>query len=258
MATLFADQNEGVARPVLAIGDTYPASFELAEHCHRRSQFLYAASGVMAVSTPEGAWVAPSERAVWIPGGMPHAVRMVGTVQTRSVLIDTGACPNRGKSCQVVGVSPLLRQLLVAAAGLPIEYDEKGRDGLVMQLLLAEIDSAPLIPLAVPFPAHPALARRCHAFLAQPNAMATIDEWSDGLAMNRRNFTRIFRRETGMSFAEWRQQACLSVALPKLAAGESVTSVALDLGYEGPGNFSTMFKRVLGVPPSHYRVQNKA
>src|SRR5690606_15670751 len=159
------------------------------------------------VSTPEGAWVAPPERAVWIPGGMPHAVRMVGTVQTRSVLIDTDACPNRGKSCQVVAVSPLLRQLLVAAADVPIEYDEQERDGLVMQLLLAEVDRAPLIPLAVPFPAHPALARRCHAFLAQPDATATIDEWSGALAMNRRNFTRIFRQETGMSFAEWRQQA---------------------------------------------------
>ncbi|NWP29061.1 AraC family transcriptional regulator, partial [Escherichia coli] len=24
-------------------------------------------------------------------------------------------------------------------------------------------------------------------------------------------------------------------------------------GYEGPANFSTMFKRVLGAPPSRYR-----
>lgn len=258
MSIAFADENEGVARPVLAIGDVYPPAFELAEHTHRRAQFLYATSGVMAVSTSEGAWVAPPERAVWIPGGMPHSVRMVGAVETRSVLIEAEECPNRGTSCQVVGVSAMLRQLLVAAADLPIEYDEGGRDGLVMKLLLAEIDRAPLIPLSVPFPAHPALALRCQAFLAQPDATATIDQWSDALAMNRRNFTRIFRRETGMSFAEWRQQACLSVALPKLAAGESVTMIALDLGYDGPGNFSTMFKRVLGVPPSHYRAQERS
>jgi AraC-like DNA-binding protein len=71
--------------------------------------------------------------------------------------------------------------------------------------------------------------------------------------MNRRSFTRLFRRETAMSFAEWRQQACLSAALlPKLVAGEPITSIAYDLGYDGPGNFSTMFKRVLGVPPSRY------
>ena len=82
------DDHEHVPRPVVGIGNDYPPSFELAEHQHRRGQLLYAASGVVAVSTPQGAWVAPPERAVWIPGGTPHAVRMVGAVQTRSVLVD--------------------------------------------------------------------------------------------------------------------------------------------------------------------------
>lgn len=255
MTGLFdVDVNEEVPRPVLAIGHDYPPAFELAEHQHHRNQFLVATTGVIAVSTPEGAWVAPPERAVWIPAGMPHSVRMVGAVQTRSVLVVEGICPNRDGSCQVVGVSPLLRQLLIAAAELPVEYDESGRAGMVMNLLLAEIDMAPLIGVSVPFPSHPLLAQQCQAFLAAPQATATINQWADTLAMTRRNFTRIFRRETGMSFAEWRQQACLSVALTKLASGESVTTVALDLGYDGPGNFSTMFKRVLGVSPSHYRV----
>lgn len=248
----YPDENDDVARPLIAIGHDYPDSYELAEHRHRRSQFLYAATGVMAVSTPGGAWVAPPERAVWIPAGTPHSVRMVGAVQTRSVLVEPGECEGRGDECQVVGVSSLLRHLLGAAAEVPPEYDLDGRDALVMNLLLAEIDRAPSIPLAVPFPTHPALARRCHAFLKRPDAAATIDEWADAMAINRRSFTRLFRRETGMSFAEWRQQACLSAALPKLAAGEAITSIAYDLGYDGPGNFSTMFKRILGVAPSRY------
>src|SRR3546814_10730575 len=91
--------------------------------------------------------------------------------------------------------------------------------------LLAEISIAPLIPLAVPFPAHNALAQLCHAFLRRPDATSTIDGWADLMGMNRRTFTRLFRGQTGMSFAEWRQQACISVALPKLAAGASVTSI---------------------------------
>lgn len=249
------NKNDHVARPLVAIGHDYPASYELAEHQHRRSQFLCATTGVMAVSTPEGAWVAPPERAVWIPAGTPHSVRMVGAVQTRSLLIEPDHCLARGSSCQVVGVSPLLRQLLLAASEIPAEYDVNGRDGLVMELLITEISRAPVIPLAVPFPAHKALAARCHAFLDHPDVTETIDQWADAMAINRRSFTRLFRRETGMSFTEWRQQACLSVALPKLAAGEPVTAVAYDLGYDGPGSFSTMFKRVLGVSPSHYRSQ---
>ncbi|MCM8730383.1 AraC family transcriptional regulator [Hephaestia sp. GCM10023244] len=245
--------DENVPRPVIAIGNDYPPSFELAEHRHRRAQFLYAAHGVVAVSTPQGAWVAPPERGVWIPGGTPHAVRMVGVVRTRSVLIEPDACPALGDACRVVAISPLLRQLLVAAAEVAIEYDMAGRDGQIMALLVSEIARAPVIPLAVPFPAHPALAARCHAFLERPWASDTIDHWADSLAMNRRRFTRLFRHETGMSFAEWRQQACLSAALPRLAAGDPVTTIALDLGYNSPANFSAMFKRLLGLPPSSYR-----
>lgn len=248
----YPDENDHIARPLIAIGHDYPDSCELAEHRHRRSQFLYAATGVMAVSTPGSSWVAPAERAVCIPAGTPHSVRMVGAVQTRSVLVEPGECSGRPDERQVVAVSPLVRQLLGAAADVPPEYDISERDGLVMRLLVAEIERAQSIPLAVPFPTHTVLAHRCHVFLARPDAAATIDEWADEMAMNRRSFTRLFRRETGMSFAEWRQQACLSVALPRLAAGEPVTSIAYDLGYDGPGNFSTMFKRMLRMAPSRY------
>lgn len=245
-------QFEQVPRPVVGVGFDFSESLELAEHSHARGQLLYAASGVIVARTPQGAWVAPPERAVWIPATILHTVYLVGAVQARGVLIDTAAYPDLPRSCRVVGVSPLLRQLLVAAADIPAEYEMAGRDGLVMQLLLEELCSAPLIPIAVPLPRHTALAALCRAFLEQPAAGAQIDQWARMLELNRRSFTRLFRRETGMSMAEWRQQASVAVALPRLAAGESITAIALDLGYEGPGNFSTMFKRVLGVSPSQY------
>jgi AraC-like DNA-binding protein/mannose-6-phosphate isomerase-like protein (cupin superfamily) len=247
------DQLELTDRPVVAIGADYPPAFELARHQHRRAQLLYAAEGVLTVDTAQGSWVAPPERGVWIPAGMPHAVRMVGAVSTRSVLITPEACPRRRDRCEVLSVSPLLRNLLIAAASIPHPYDPDGRDGLVMALLIAEAATAPVIPLAVPFPRDPGLARQCHAFLAHPDARATIDAWSAQAGVGRRAFTRAFRSQTGMSFATWRQQACVLSALPRLAAGEPVTSVALDLGYDSPAAFSTMFRRLLGIPPSRYR-----
>lgn len=247
------DHDETIPRPVIAIGHDYPSAFELDRHHHLRNQLLYAEKGVVAVSTPQGAWTAPPERAVWIPAGVPHSVRMVGQVSTRSVLIDPAASPGFGDRCRVVGVSPLLRQLLVAAASVPSEYDHDGRDGLVMRLLVAELALAPVVPLSAPFPTSPALAARCHAFLERPSAHAAIDDWSDAVGLSRRAFTRAFRRETGMSFVEWRQQACLLSALPRLAAGEPVTAIALDLGYDSPAAFATMFKRVSGMPPSRYQ-----
>ena len=243
---------EDVPRPLVAIGNDYPASHELDWHRHRRGQLLYAAKGVVAVRTPQGAWVAPPERAVWIPGGVPHSVKMVGVVRTRSVLIEPNTWSSEGDRCLVIGVCALLRSLLIAASAIEPEYEVAGRDGMVMGLLVAELARAPRIPLAVPFPASPALAAKCHAFLEQPSPHDSIDEWSAELGLGRRAFTRVFRRETGMSFAQWRQQACLLVAIPRLGAGDPVTAVALDLGYDSPAAFATMFKRVLGVAPSRY------
>jgi AraC-like DNA-binding protein len=244
---------DDVPRPVVAVKNEFPPSHELAPHTHRRNQLLYAASGVIVASTPDGAWVAPPERAVWIPVGTVHAVRMVGAVSTRSVSVDASVSAALGNKCRVLGVSPLLRSLLVEACELPREYDLQGRDGQLMALLVSELARAPVIPLSVPFPTTPMIARKCHAFLESPAPHDTIEQWSDQLGMGRRAFTRAFRRETGMSFGEWRQQACLLVALPRLAAGQPVTSVALDLGYESPAAFSTMFKRLLGMAPSQYR-----
>ncbi len=248
-----ANAHQDTPRTVLAIGSDYPDALELATHRHRRAQLTYAAEGVVTVTTAQGAWVAPPERAVWIPAGVDHAVTMVGAVAMRSVWIEPAACEARGDACQVLAVSTLLRALLLTAVDLPAEYDETGRDGKVMDLLLAEVIAAPVVSLALPFPTTPALAGLCRRFLAQPNAHETIDEWSAVAGLGRRAFTRAFRRETGLSLAAWRQRACLMAALPRLAGGEPVTVVALDLGYDSPAAFATMFKRLIGIPPSRYQ-----
>jgi AraC-like DNA-binding protein len=250
------DDLDEIARPIVAVANEYPAAFELDWHEHRRGQLLYAASGVVVVSTAEGAWIAPPERAVWTPGGCRHSVRMIGATSTRAVRIEPDAAGSLGPRNKVIAVSPLLRDLLVAACDVATEYDPASRDGLVMALLLAELPRAPVVPLAVPFPKSIELARKCHAFLDRPRPRDTIDEWCDALGMGRRAFTRAFRRETGISFGAWRQQACLLVALPRLAAGERVTTVALDLGYDSPAAFTTMFRRLVGTTPSLYRAKS--
>lgn len=249
----YRDYHDETSRPVLSRGHDYPSSFELHAHRHRRGQLLYASTGTLAVTTPQGSWLAPSERAVWIPATTPHAVRMIGTVSTRSVYVDRAVAEPLGDACRVIAVSPLLRALLVAAVDVPPAYDFDGRDGMLMALLVAEVARAATIPLALPLPTDRRLAARCAHFLEQPRMTESIDHWAAGLGVHRRSFTRLFRRETGMSFAQWRQQACLLAALPRLGAGEAVTAVALDLGYESPASFSTMFRRALGRPPSFYR-----
>ena len=152
----------------------------------------------------------------------------------------------------MVGVSGLLRSILIAAPAIAAQYDEAGRDGALVNLLLHELRGLSPLPLSLPLPRHPRLAEKCRRFIENPSPHDTIDTWSDDVGMSRRTFTRLFKQETGCTFVEWRQKACLMSALPQLAEGHSVTSIALALGYENPASFTAMFKRLLGAAPTEY------
>jgi AraC-like DNA-binding protein len=121
-----------------------------------------------------------------------------------------------------------------------------------MGCLLHEIPNLKERPLGLALPADPRLAALCHDFLAAPSPHSDIDGWASALGMSRRTFTRHFRRQTGLSLSTWRQQALLMAALPRLSAGETITAVALDLGYDSVPAFTTMFRRMLGVAPRRY------
>jgi AraC-like DNA-binding protein/mannose-6-phosphate isomerase-like protein (cupin superfamily) len=247
-----AAQFEDAARPIIAVGNDYPAGHVHPAHRHRRAQLLHAISGTMIVTTEHGSWIVPPQQGLWIPAGVEHGFRMVGNVTTRSAYLEPEVARDLPAQCRVVEVTPLLEQLLIAAVDVAVEYAPGSRAELVMSLLLQEVCGAPSHALSVPFPSAARLAARCHRFLERPDPSESIDDWSAELGMSRRAFTRSFRRETGLTFANWQRQAALLHAVDRLAAGEPVTTVALELGYRSPAAFATMFRRVLGVPPSRY------
>ncbi|MCK9797616.1 AraC family transcriptional regulator [Pseudomonas chlororaphis] len=238
-------------RPVVAIGTDYPDGHLLPRHQHRRGQLLYGATGVMQVSTEAGNWVVPPQRAVWIAPQVPHAVLMLG-VSTRSLYIEPDAVPFNEAPCRVLNVSPLMRQLLLEAVDIPLEYETHGRDGVLISLLLHELGRSTPLPLHIPLPAEPRLLALCQAFLQQPDIHQSPQQWAQQLHASLRTFNRWFRQQTGMSFVQWRQRACVVLALARLAAGEAVTRIAMDFGYDSPAAFSTMFRRVLGQAPTAY------
>ncbi len=242
---------DAVPRPLLAISTDYRPGTLLDTHTHRRAQVLYGMSGLMEVETDDGAWVIPPFSGVWIPAGKRHKVRMQG-VSTRSLYIEPTAAPREGEHCEALVVSPLLHQLLLASIALPALYDEQGRDGALAQLLLHEVRLAQTMPLFAPLPQDTMLAAMCKAFLKSPQIQDAPEDWAEQLHKSLRSFNRFFRQQTGMSFGAWRQQACLLAALPRLAGGQSVTQVALDLGYDSPSAFSTMFRKRLGRVPSGF------
>jgi AraC-like DNA-binding protein len=135
---------------------------------------------------------------------------------------------------------------------LPRPYPLGGAEERLVAVVLDEIDATPVAPLHLPRPSDPRLCRVADALLAQPDLDRGVGAWARLAGASPRTLGRLFQRETGMSFGAWRRQLRLLDALERLAAGESVTAVALSLGYAGPSAFIAMFRRQLGTTPGDY------
>ena len=252
MRNVSIDDFDFMPRDVVAIGNDYAQGFLLTQHHHRRAQLLYGATGQMHVSTHDGEWVVPPQHAVWIPPETLHAVKFVG-VTTRSLYItpECAARLSRSSRCEVISVSPLLRQLLLEAVDLQPLYDSE-RERALMQLLLLELSTMSAREFDIPLPQQPALLALCQTFLLAPTIHDPAERWARTMFMSASTFRRHFLKQTGMSFSTWRQRACVVSALALLITGKSVNEVALSLGYDNASSFATMFRRVTGQPPSFY------
>ena len=119
-------------------------------------------------------------------------------------------------------------------------------------VLFDELKAAPLEPIHLPMPRDRRLRRLAEAMIEKPDSRFTIDEWGARIGASQRTVSRLFQSETGMSFTRWRQQLHVGLALQRLAAGDLVTNIAGDLGYESVSAFIAMFRRMLGTTPARY------
>jgi AraC-like DNA-binding protein len=238
--------------PVTGKAVNYAGNHAIAKHNHPTAQLIYAVHGVMVVATEFGQWIVPPTRGIWMPAGTTHWTRMISEVHMRTVYIRPDAVPDLPLECKAVGISPLLRELIVAAIQVPQPYAEDSRDARLMSLLLDEVRVLPTLPLHLPQPSDSRLLKICNAIAVAPDNSFTMIDWASRLKVDVKTLQRLFARETGMSFGQWRQQARLLTALEQLATGTKVLEVALNVGYASPGAFATMFKRQFGVVPSAF------
>lgn len=191
-------------------------------------------------------------RGVWLPAGTPHAIRITGNVAARTLFIDPLARADLPASCQIVQISALLRELILTSLALPESYVPGSRDERVYELILDEIRIMPVLPFHLPEPESEALRNLCQKIRQRPGESWNSSQAASILGMSERTLNRHFQQQTGLSYSEWVRRARLMEALLRLAQGQPVLRVALDLGYGSHSAFTAMFRRVMGISPSDY------
>ncbi|MCA6218537.1 helix-turn-helix transcriptional regulator [Ideonella sp. B7] len=236
-------------RPVLARVEALAPGAWSAPHQHPWGQLSYAIEGVLQVETADGCFLAPPERAVWVPAGLEHSIHNIGPAQMRSLYVQAGT-PGLPARCLVLDIAPLLRELVLAVCGLPERYEEDGPAGRLVAVTLDQLAVAPPAALDLPLPTDARLRKLCAALQAEPADPRTWAQWGEAVGLSERSLVRLFHSQTGLTPGAWRRRLRLLLALGPLAAGTKVAAVAAECGYASPSAFITAFSAEFGLTPT--------
>ncbi|HEV8393650.1 MAG TPA: helix-turn-helix transcriptional regulator [Vicinamibacterales bacterium] len=234
-----------------ALSTTYSGGSCLHPHRHASHQLLFASTGAMTVTGDRTSWMIPPGRAVLIPAGVPHAIRMWGDVAMRSLYfpVEVAVPVADPATCRVISVTPLLREIILRVADLAALDSRVEAEARLMSVLMDELAAAPIEPLLLPLPSDPRALTAANAVLADPAEEATTDDLARRSGLSARTLERLFRAETGMSFGVWRQKARLLESVRLLAERGLVTDAALDSGYSSVSAYIAAFKQTFGCTP---------
>ncbi len=245
------------AQPIHRAGGRRLAVGERIEvHHHDRPQLVYPASGLLAVTTDGGTWMAPPQRAVWIPAGVRHQHRSYGYTDMRTLLFPESASAHGRPQPMVVAVSPLLRELILALSGetqRPVAARRR-----LERVTTDQLAESPEQPLHLPEPADDRLRAVTSLITADPASGATLARLGRQVGASERTLSRLFRAELHMGFQQWRTQLRLHQALVALAQGSTVTSTATACGWANPTSFIEAFSHAVGQTPGRYQAQLRA
>jgi AraC-like DNA-binding protein len=236
---------------VRSVACDYSSRHIIEPHRHDWHQLLYACAGAMTVHAGRLSWMIPPGKAVFIPAGCSHSIRMWGDVAMRSLAFPTGvASPTlAADECRVLSVTPLLRELILRIVSMPALDLRVPTDQRLLGVLLDEMTVAPVAPLMLPLPVDSRALAVARHVLGCPCGGEALDRLSRRYGVGRRTLERLFRNETGMSFGLWRQKVRMLDSVRLLSEGKSVTDAALDTGYASVSAFIATFKNTFGCTP---------
>ena len=239
---------------IRTLGASYEHGHEIGTHDHGWGQLIYASSGAIHVTACGQAWLIPPARAVWMPPGTPHRLRMRGRTRLRTLYIAPLHCAELAARPLGLIVSPLLRALIQELVRIGHVTMADRRHRAMGEAMLVMLARAERFPLALNLPADRRAQRVAEAILAHPGSGDTLNDIAAACGATLRTMQRLFLAETGMPLSEWRQMARLMVAASVLLDGKSVTDAALEAGYSGLSAFIHAFGTKVGQTPSAFRL----
>jgi AraC-like DNA-binding protein len=221
-------------------------------HAHRRHQVLYARSGAMKLEVEDRSWLLLPQRAAWIPARVEHRIDVTHPLHLCTVYLDPALCLAAAPSTRVFGVSPLAREMLLAAMEWGPEHPPTPTSERFFAALAALADrwAARATSSSLPRAKSAEVARAMRWTQQHLADSPTASDAARAAGLSARTLQRRFIAETGQTWGHYLLAARMLEAMGLLQIGATVSETAVACGYRSLGSFSDAFLRFTGVRPS--------
>lgn len=243
-------------RPILCFPWESDSPHRVSSHSHTRGHIVLLEAGTYWVLTPEGTWLATSGQAIWVPPHAQHEVHSHCPVRAHVLFVDEAHSASLPARCGTAQVTPLLFELIRRMGLHGNDYGHGSPAARLALVTLDELAGMEFAPVTLPVSNELRLARAMRIVIEDPMSHTELDQLARAAGASKRTMSRLFAKELGMTFRQWRTRVILTKAIERLERGAAVTEVASELGYT-PSSFAFMFRSNLGISPRRFCARDR-
>ncbi|WP_038180150.1 helix-turn-helix transcriptional regulator [Vibrio rhizosphaerae] len=224
-------------------------------HAHPTGQLYWLQRGMIIIETDTAQWPITPGSVGWIPEHCSHKATILAAVQGFILHFDAADAVEFPQLPGVYGVNPFLSALMdratrLTAADYPPDYFSHW-----LVLFGYELMRLQRLPVGLPLPSDRRARRIADQLLNSPSTDLTQAQLAAHSGVSVRTLSRIFIRETGLTFSQWRQQSKLVISLKWLLAGCTISDVAERSGYGNVSAYIEVFRHRFGETPGKFQAK---
>jgi AraC-like DNA-binding protein len=222
-------------------------------HKHPWHQLLLPRNGVLRTRASNTQYYIPSNRAALIPAGCVHESWAITDVKFIGIYVEPTELKGLAEQCCIVELSPFYKQLvyqIVKIASSNPSLSEK--EQRLIKVFCDETTEQQPLALDLIIPQDKRLQDIVHSLLNEPGLNTSLVQWANKVGASERTISRLFEKQTGLSFSRWRRKMRLINSLSYIEQNMPIQNVAYKVGYDSPSAFTHCFKKEFGLTPQQY------
>lgn len=226
---------------------------ESSYHQHQKGQLIFTQKGCMRLSMATSAHILLPSRLFWIPPSVFHRVQVTYSAEYRSVYLSQDLSKKLPAEPTSFYMNDFIKAVLEKFA--LSDWNTSWDDELGKAMLFVFFNELNNLPRSnIDWLIYPTDKRLLN--LHTIKNLPTLKKLANNVGASEKTISRVLLKETGLSYAKWRQQWLKQRAIELLAQNYSTSEISDELRFSSDSAFVHLFTKLMGLPPSLYRKLN--